>query len=217
MEEKSIIEELIAVNGVSMTGIEKLVNKVKSLKEKGETDREIASELHLSMETVEWLLTRDIQNEHPPADVKIGWRSIGVYPTRARHVAEIMVDIIYEEVENFDKELGIDSIVGISHNGAYLGTLVAESLDVEFILFRPDAVALKTGIFGSNYASVEGKNVVIIDDVLSTGATMRHAIEDVKKEGGNPLMSIVLVNKRGENKVLGVPLRALIRAIAVSR
>lgn len=199
-----------------MTGIEKLVNKVKSLKEKGQTDREIATELHLSIETVNWLLTRDIQKENPPADVKIGWRSIGVYPTRARHIAEIMVDMIYEEIEKAEDEQSVDAIVGITHNGSYLATLVAESLDSEFILFRPDAKELKTGIFGSNYAGVEGKNVVIVDDVLSTGSTMRHALEDVKKAGGTPILALVLVNKMSENSVNGVPLRALVRARAVS-
>jgi len=199
-----------------MTGIEKLVNKVQSLKEKGQTEREIASELHLSIQTVTWLLTRDIQKEHPPADVKVGWRSIGVYPSRARHIAEIMVDIIYEEMEKFDEEQSIDSIVGISHNGAVLGTLVAESLDSEFILFRPDAKEMKTGIFGSNYAGVERKNVVIVDDVLSTGETMIHAIEDVKKEGGIPLLALVLVNKASQDNIDGVPLRGLVRARVVT-
>ena len=208
-----------------MTGIDKLVNKVKALHEKGESDREIATELHLSIETVTWLLTRDIQNENPPADVKIGWRSIGVYPTRSRHIAEIMVDIIDEELDNMDDEaynddddeVDIDAIVGISHNGAFLGPLVAESLDVEYILFRPDAKEMKTGLFGSNYAGVEGKNVVLIDDVLSTGDTMKHAIEDVKKEGGNPILALVLVNKRSENMINGTPLRALIRARVVTK
>ena len=199
-----------------MTGIEKLVNKVKSLKEKGQTDREIATELHLSIETVNWLLTRDIQKEHPPADVKIGWRSIGVYPTRARHIAEVMVDMIYEEIEKVEDEEAIDSIVGITHNGSYLATLVAESIDTEYILFRPDAKELKVGIFGSNYAGVEGKNVVIVDDVLSTGATMKHAIEEVRKEGGNPVLALVLVNKITDNSIAGIPLRALIRARAVT-
>jgi orotate phosphoribosyltransferase len=199
-----------------MTGIEKLVNKVKSLKEKGQTDREIATELHLSIETVNWLLTRDIQKEHPPADVKIGWRSIGVYPTRARHIAEVMVDMIYEEIEKADDDQSIDSIVGITHNGSYLATLVSESLDSEYIMFRPDGKELKAGIFGSNYAGVEGKNVVIVDDVLSTGATMKHAIEEVKREGGTPVLALVLVNKIAENSIAGVPLRALIRARAVS-
>jgi orotate phosphoribosyltransferase len=199
-----------------MTGIEKLVNKVKSLKEKGQTDREIATELHLSIETVNWLLTRDIQKEHPPADVKIGWRSIGVYPTRVRHIAEVMVDIIFEEMDKYEEDISVDSIVGITQNGSVLGTLVAESLDSEFILFRPDALDLKVGIFGSNYAGVKGKNVVIVDDVLSTGATMRHAIEDVKRNGGIPLLAMVLVNKMEAENVSGVPLRALIRARAVS-
>lgn len=199
-----------------MTGIEKLVNKVKSLKEKDQTDREIAAELHLSIETVNWLLTRDIQKEHPPADVKIGWRSIGVFPSRARHIAEIMVDMIYEEIEKSEDELSIDSIVGITNNGSYLATLVAESLDSEYILFRPDAKELSVGIFGSNYAGVEGKNVVIVDDVLSTGSTMKHAIDDVKKEGGTPILCLVLVNKQGQNSINGVPLRSLIRARAVT-
>jgi len=200
-----------------MTGIDKLVNKVKSLKEKGQTDREIASELHLSAETVEWLLTRDVRRETPPADVKIGWRSIGVYPTRVRNIANIMVDIVYEEMEKLedDDETLIDSVVGISQNGVQLASFVAESLDTEFILFRPDSKNLKDGIFGSNYASVKGKNVVIVDDVLSTGATMKHAVEAIKKEGGIPKIALVIVNKRAEDTIEGIPLRALIRARAV--
>lgn len=199
-----------------MTGIEKLVNKAKSLKEKGMSDREIATELHLSIETINWLTMRDIAKDQPPADVRIGWRTIGVFPTRARHIAEIMVDIIYEEIEKAEFEESVDSIVGITHNGSYLATLVSESLDTEFVLFRPDAKELKTGLFGSNYAGIKGKNVVIVDDVLSTGATMKHAINEVRREGGNPVLALVLFNKMSEDSILGVPLRSIIRAQVVT-
>ncbi|HIE56990.1 MAG TPA: orotate phosphoribosyltransferase-like protein, partial [Anaerolineales bacterium] len=58
-------------------------------------------------------------------------------------------------------------------------------------------------------------NVVIVDDVLSTGATMKHAIEAVKKEGGTPRLAVVIVNKRADDFIDGIPLRALIRARAV--
>ena len=40
---------------------------------------------------------------------------------------------------------------------------------------------------------------------------MRKAISATKKEGGEPVLCIAVVNKRAQNDVDGIPLRALIR------
>jgi orotate phosphoribosyltransferase len=70
----------------------------------------------------------------------------------------------------------------------------------------------KGGALSSNYASVEGKKVLIVDDVLSTGSTAEEAAKDVREAGGTPVLVVVIVNKSSLNEVGGVPLRGVIRA-----
>ena len=62
---------------------------------------------------------------------------------------------------------------------------------------------------------VEDKNVVIIDDVLSSGVTMSKTIHSIREAGGEVVLAIVLVNKTTRNEIEDVPLRGLIRAVAV--
>ena len=186
--------------------IEALREKARKLKDNGLTVYEIAAEMNIAEETVEWLLGKE-EKERKGKDVKIGWRSIGVYPYRIGLVASSMADIILEEAEN--RDLDIDTIVGIAINGIPYATLIAEELGLELAIFRPHTE--KVGVFSSNYASVRDKSVVIVDDVIGSGKTMRKAITATKKEGGKPVLCITLVNKRAQNDVDGVPLRALIR------
>ena len=60
-----------------------------------------------------------------------------------------------------------------------------------------------------------GDRVVIVDDVIGTGETLKSAIKAVKAEKGNPVLCVCLLNKRLMNDVGGVPLRSLIRARAI--
>ncbi len=192
-----------------MKSVEELAQRALELKKKGLNVKEIASELHLSTTTVEWLLTKGVEEKEMPRDVKIGWRSIGIYPYRISKIAEVMTDIILEEMEK--REFDVDSVMGILINGVPFATFIAEEMNVELIIYRPHPKR-EEGAFSSNYAHIEGKKVVIVDDVLSTGETMKKAIEDVKKAGGEPVLCVVLVNKTPWDEVDGVPLRALIRA-----
>ncbi|RLF43175.1 MAG: orotate phosphoribosyltransferase-like protein [Thermoplasmata archaeon] len=186
--------------------IEALREKAKRLKESGLSIYEIAAEMNIAEETVEWLLGKE-EKERKGKDVKIGWRSVGVFPYRMGLIASCMADMILEEAEN--RELDIDTIVGIAINGIPYATLIAEELGLELAIFRPHVE--KVGVFSSNYASVMNKNVVIVDDVVGSGKTLRKAITATKKEGGNPVLCVTLVNKRAQNDIDGVPLRALIR------
>jgi len=191
-----------------MKSVEELARRARELKEKGLNTKEIATELHLSTNTIEWLLTKGLEEE-APKDVKIGWRSIGIYPYRISKIAEIMSDIILEEMEK--RQFDVDSIVGILINGIPFATFIAEELNVEMIIYRPHP-KMEEGAFSSNYAHIEGKKVVIVDDVLSTGETMKKAIEDIRRAGGEPVLCVVLVNKTPWDEIDGVPLRGLIRA-----
>ena len=192
--------------------LEKMAEKAVSLREKGHANREISQEMHLSEATVEWLLAKKASedfNEALPPDVKVGWRTIGVSGSRINSIAEIMADVILEEQEKNEFELNM--IAGITHNGIPLATNISDLLGLDFGMIRPSRDNTETN-YASNYAGLDGKNIVIVDDVVSTGATTKEAIDFVRKQNGNPVLVIVLINKKADDNLEGVPLRALIRA-----
>ncbi len=195
-----------------MKSVKELAEKAMELRKKGLDVKEIATELHLSTNTVEWLLTKGIEEEEAPKDVKIGWRSIGIFPYRISKISEIMTDIILEEMEK--RDFDVDAVVGVLINGIPFATFIAEELGVEMIIYRPHPKR-EEGAFSSNYAHIEGKKVVIIDDVMSTGETMAKAIEDIRKANGDPKLGVVMVNKTPRDEIDGVPLRGLIRALVL--
>ena len=192
--------------------IDKMTAKATELKEKGHSTREICQEMHLSQATVEWLLAKqasDSFSETLPPDVKVGWRTIGVSGSRISSIAEIMADVILEEQEK--RNLDFDMIAGLTNNGIPLATIVSEMLEVDFGMVRTSREGTETN-YASNYAGIKDKNVILIDDVISSGSTMKEAINFVRESGGNPLLIMVLINKKAEDELDGVPLRALIRA-----
>ena len=197
-----------------MKDVNAIAKRAMEYKEKGLSEKEIADELHLSAETVTWLRTRGVKGGEPPKDVKIGWRSVGVFGNRIGFMAAAMSDIALEELEK--RQLDADSIVGIAINGIPLAALMSEELERELIIYRPSQERHgKGGAFSSNYASPQGKKVVLVDDVVSTGDTLKAAIGDVSDIGGTAVLAVVLVNKTALDDLAGVPLRALIRARSI--
>ena len=192
--------------------IEGISAKAKELKDKGQTNREIGHEMHLSQATIEWLLAKQASesyDEKLPPDVKVGWRTIGVSGSRIHAIAEIMADVILEEQEK--RAFNIDMIAGVTNNGVPLATIVSDILGVDFGMVRPSREGTDTN-YASNYAGLVDKNAVLIDDVVSTGSTTKEVIEFIRKNKGNPVLAMVLINKKADDEIEGVPLRALIRA-----
>ena len=192
--------------------IENMVAKAKELKDKGQTNREIGHEMHLGQPTIDWLLAKQASgnfDEAPPPDVKVGWRTIGVSGSRIQAIAEIMADVILEEQDNLGFEL--DMVAGVTNNGIPLATMVSDLLAVDFGMIRPSREGTQIN-YASNYAGLKGKNIVLIDDVVSSGSTAEEVIEFVRAREGVPVLVMVLINKKADNKIDDVPLRALIRA-----
>jgi len=192
--------------------IDNMAKKAKELKEKGQANREISQEMHLSQATVEWLLAKqatDNFEEQLPPDVKVGWRTIGVSGSRINSIAEIMADVILEEQEK--QEFELDMIAGLTNNGIPLATIISDLLGIDFGMIRPSREGTETN-YASNYAGLENKNIVLVDDVISSGSTAKEAINLIKKSNGNPVLAMVLINKKADNEIENVPLRALIRA-----
>lgn len=198
-----------------INGTDRWLKNAMELKAKGLTVAEIAQELNVSVATVEWLVTRQLERETPPpADVKVGWRSVGVRGRRINMISEVMVDIIIEEMEKSDQEM--DAVCGVAINGIPFATSISGSLDTDLVIVRPHVGEnQKVGILSSNFASVAGKKVVIVDDVIGTGATMTQTIGLLKEAGANPILAVVVINKTSRDSIDGVPLRALIRARTV--
>lgn len=196
-------------------GTDKWLKSAMDLKAKGLTVTEIAQELNVSVATVEWLVTRQLEKETPPpADVKIGWRSIGVRGRRIGLISEIMVDVIIEEMEKMDTEM--DAVCGVAINGIPFASAISTNLDTDLVIVRPHVGDRQDiGILSSNFASVAGKKVVVVDDVIGTGSTMSQVLGLLREAGANPILAVVAINKTSRDSIEGVPLRALVRARTV--
>jgi orotate phosphoribosyltransferase len=121
----------------------------------------------------------------------------------------ILADILDEAVPE-----GIDTVVGISLNGILFAHSLAEQLGTDVAIYR-SAVNGPGGALSEKYANVAGRRIAIVDDLLSTGETMRGVIESMQSEGADVALCMVLVNKTEKNEIAGVPLRGIIRAVSV--
>ncbi|MBH33838.1 MAG: orotate phosphoribosyltransferase-like protein [Euryarchaeota archaeon] len=190
--------------------IEELKALASSLMKEGLNTQQIADELSLSQDTITWLLSGTGESDRP-SDVRIGWRTLGVRPQRLAAVGSIMADVADEEI-GYDN---IDTVVGISINGIAFAYEVARVLESDMTVFRTTDEGEGSGSLSNKYGQVAGKRVVIIDDVLSSGKTLSKTIQTIRAAGGDVALAIVLVNKTTRNEIDDVPLRGLIRAVAV--
>ena len=189
--------------------VDELRSKVEEFRTSGLNTQQIADELSLSQTTVQWLSASDYEVEDKPRDVKVGWRSIAVKGDRIEAVSYIFCDIIDEMVED-----EIDTIVGVSINGIAFAQAISSTLDLEMAVVRSINEDVG-GHLSEVYASIEGKRIIIIDDVYSSGTTMKKTAAGLIAAGADVKLCIVLVNKSWDDDVEGVPLRALIRAATV--
>jgi orotate phosphoribosyltransferase len=158
-----------------------------------------------------WLNSGAAEVDHPD-DIQIGWRTIGARPNRINAIGAIMADIVMEELENRGGE--VNTIVGISLNGILFANSIADQLEVDVAIFRSVSEE-GDGHLSNKYGNVAGRKVVVVDDVLSSGETMRKTIKTLQDEGAEVFLSIVMVNKTEENAISSVPLRGLIRTVRV--
>ena len=190
--------------------IEELKVLASNLMKEGLNTQQIADELSLSQDTITWLLTGTGEDDRP-SDVRIGWRTLGVRPSRLSAVGSIMADVADEEV-GYDN---VDTVVGISINGIAFAYEAARVLESDMTVFRTTDEGSGSGSLSNKYGQVAGRRVVIIDDVLSSGMTMSKTINSIREAGGDVVLAIVLVNKTTRNEIDDVPLRGLVRAVAV--
>ncbi len=195
----------------------KILNKVIELKKQGLSIGEIADELNVSMDTARYLvlnaeklLEKEDKKEH--IDIFIDWKNIGCSASRLKCIANIIVDII--------KNIDFDVVVGISASGVPIATLVANELNKEFTIYIPkkelqNGEKIITGVVSNNFSNIENKKVIIIDDVVTSGTTLKECIKKLK-DICSPELIVVLIDKSGLDEIDNVPLIPLIRVGTLS-
>lgn len=101
----------------------------------------------------------------------------------------------------------IDMVVGPALGGILIAYEVGKALDVKSIFAERDngVMTLRRG-----FEIPEGTNVLVVEDVVTTGGSVREVIEIVKKSGGNVVGVGSLVNRSGGSVDFGVEFKSLI-------
>jgi orotate phosphoribosyltransferase len=206
-----------------MKTIDELIKKAVELQAAGLLTGQIADELNVSRETATWLLVNAKKGDvmQAPKDIYIDWSNIGRSSVRQRLIASALTDIILERIE--ETEQNIEVVVGVALSGIPLANMIAEELGCEFSTYHPNKQRLEPvsagmkGTLSQNFAKVEGKNCVLIDDVVTSGTTLTEAVSMLEEIGAKPVAIAVLVDKKCIDNIQGVPLSALLRVTRVDK
>ena len=206
-----------------MKTIDELIQKAVELQAGGLLTGQIADELNVSRETATWLLVRSKKGDATaaPKDIYIDWSNIGRSSNRQRLIAGSLTDMVIECLSKTQSD--IDVIVGVALSGIPLANLIADELGVEFATYHPNKQKWEPeskdigGTISQNFAKVEGKNCVLIDDVVTSGTTLIEAVAVLEKLGAKPVAIAVLIDKKGIDEISGVPLNALLRVTRVDK
>jgi orotate phosphoribosyltransferase len=206
-----------------MKTIDELTRKAIELQAAGLLTGQIADELNISRETATWLLVHAKKGDSTaaPKDIYIDWSNIGRSSYRQRLIAGALVDMILDCLGETEQE--IEVVVGVALSGIPLANLAADELGCEFTTFHPNKQRWEPesketkGTISQNFASVEGKNCILIDDVVTSGTTLKEAVAVLEGLGAKPVAIAVLIDKKGIDDISGVPLNALLRVTRVDK
>ena len=108
-------------------------------------------------------------------------------------------------VERVDRP--VDAVVGPAIGGIILAHEVARQLDARALYAERDENRSGRS-FRRGQVLHRGERVLLIDDILSTGGSMRETLDPVRAAGATPVMAAVLVGRGGERE-LDFPFAAL--------
>ena len=192
---------------------EKLIKKAQELRQHGFTTGEIADELNVSMDTARWLTLQKPTEEktEAPVDFFINWRSLGGNSTRLRYVSGALSDMALSHGE-------AEVVIGVAVSGIPFAADFLEDMsgvETSLAVYHPHKHRKEKddgeGAISTNFGSVDGKKVVIVDDVITSGKTVKEAIHAVKDHGGEPIAVTVLIDKAGLSEIEEIPIESLIK------
>lgn len=121
-------------------------------------------------------------------------------PPRAERLCRALAEVIRREVGE------VDLIVSPAIGGIIPGYETARALGCKAIFVERDGdtFALRRG-----FEIPAGARVVLVEDVVSTGLSLREALEVIQREPGHVLAAACLIDRSGGKAEIGVPLVAL--------
>ncbi|SFR44319.1 transcriptional regulator GfcR [Halorubrum sodomense] len=209
-----------------MKNVDDLIDSAAELAEHGLSKGEIADELNVSRETASWLVERGGGSDAveagdgatASADIHVDWSALGRDSTRLGYAASAMADLLAKQGEE------VDLTVGIEKAGAPLATAVADRLDTDLGTYAPAKhqwdegdIDEQGGGFSRNFAAIRNRDCYVVDDIITSGTTMRESIDAIREQGGEPAACVVLVDKRGYDEIDDVPVYSLVDVVRVDR
>ena len=125
-------------------------------------------------------------NPENPFTWASGWKSPIYCDNRLILSFPVIRNYVRDEfAKNIEKQFGKpDVIAGVATGAIGIGILVAESLGLPFVYVRPEAK--KHGRQNQVEGFLQkGQNVVIVEDLISTGNSSLMAVEALRNEGAN--------------------------------
>lgn len=196
-----------------MKNISYLKQKALELQQSGLTKKQIADELNLSKETVTWLLAHLTKDDttQAPKDIYVNWASIGRSSRRLGLMSSALCDLLLECLDNQGDD--IEVVVGVALSGVPIASLIAEELDAELSVFQSSKHTSggSGGMLSQNFSKVTGKKCIIVDDVITTGSTIKEVISILKNKKAIPTAIGVMIDKKGFDSMEGIPVCSLLK------
>jgi orotate phosphoribosyltransferase len=197
-----------------MSSLDDLIGRAKMLLSEGHSPGQIADELSLSMETVTWLLTQ-AKGTSAPKDVHIDWTAVSSHAPMLEEISLMLLNRYYQsQKDSADGSPAADVIVGIALSGIPLATVIAVQEASQLAIYHPAKQSQSekpTGSISGNFAPVNGQRCIIVDDVITSGNTMKEVVKYLKKHNATPLAIWVIFDKRGIKEIDGVPVYSLFK------
>ena len=209
-----------------MSSLDDLIGRAKMLLAEGHSPGQIADELSLSMETVTWLLTQT-KGSAAPKDVHIDWTAVSSNAPLLEETALMLLNRYYQgqdsaspgseacqDISGETGSTGTEVFVGIALSGIPLATLIAAQEAAKLAIYHPSKQSQSehpTGSISGNFAGIGGERCVIVDDVITSGNTMREVVKYLRKHKATPLAILVIFDKRGIKDIDGVPVYSLFK------
>jgi orotate phosphoribosyltransferase len=134
------------------------------------------------------------------------------YPSTIWRLAQDLLDLVPSEVTT-----ATEVVAGPVTGGALLAHTIAGLLDSRRSLTHPPSSFAPFGMDGDDRPRlrsfyrqlVEGRRVLLADDVLNTGQTLQRCAEIVRAAGGTVLAAVVICDRLASIVDIGAPVIAL--------
>ncbi|MFZ5648820.1 MAG: orotate phosphoribosyltransferase [Bacillota bacterium] len=108
---------------------------------------------------------------------------------------------------------GVETVIGPAMGGIIISYEVAAALGARSLFTEREngKMTLRRG-----FTISQGERVLVVEDVVTTGGSVKEVIEVVRELGGHVVGAGVLVNRSGGDAQLGVRMESLLEIPAVS-